>query len=369
MPASPDRFLYDAMRAGLVLGWLSVTAVLAALALGVHVEGQDAVLGLTAAAAAAHSAIAIVPWRRWMPDRRGRVLLDLWSVGLLGYVALLVIAGGGRSGLDLLLFLVVPFLALVHAGRRRRLFLAGAAGSYLGAMAVAPDPLALGGVALHGVLLAAVAVLALVLERAVRREAGARAEAARAELEHALLAEAHHRVKNSLQTVADLLLLGRPASGDGAAFDSTAERIRAIAAVHRLLADRCGRAVTAAELLDRVARAAAVDTPVALDADDVLLAPAQAQQLAVIANELIANAARHGRPPISVRFAGGDPARLEVHDAGTAGVLPADGLGLRLVRQVTEHGLHGTFVFDREPDGRARARVRFPLLSHARADR
>lgn len=368
--ACPERFLYDAMRAGLVLGWLSVTAVLAALALGVHVEREEAVLALTAAAAAAHSAIAAVPWRRWLPARRGRVLLDLWSVGLLGYVTLLVIAAGAHTGLDLLLFLVVPFLALAHHGRRRALFLAGAALAYLAAMALAPDPLALGAVALRGVLLCAVAVLALILDRAVRREAAARAQAAaRAELEHALLAESHHRVKNSLQTVADLLLLSRPGNGDGDGFDRTAERIRAIAAVHHLLADRRGRAVTAAELLHGIARAAAPDTPCTIKADDVLLAPAQAQQLGIVANELIANAARHGRPPISVRLTLGDHARLDVHDAGGATARPPEGLGLRLVRQVTEHGLHGSFTLAHDPDGGSHAHVRFPLVDHARPDR
>lgn len=67
MPASvPDRFLDDAMRAGLVLGWLSVAAVLAALALGVQVEHSPLVLALTVAAAAAHAALGVVPWRRWL---------------------------------------------------------------------------------------------------------------------------------------------------------------------------------------------------------------------------------------------------------------------------------------------------------------
>lgn len=371
MPTGSDRFVHDAMRAGLVLGWLSVTAVLAALALGVHVERENVVLALTAAAVAAHSAIAVLPWRRWMADRRGRVLLDLWALGLLGYVALLVVAGGGRTGFDLLLFLIVPFLALVHDGRRRALFLIGAAIVYVAAMALAPHRLALGGIALHGVLLCAVAVLALVLDHAVRREAAARAQAAaRADLEHALLAEAHHRVKNSLQTVSDLLLLSRPGDGGGDGFERTAERIRAIAAVHDLLADRGGRAVTAEALLHSVAYAAAPDTPLDIQADDVLLAPAQAQQLGIVANELITNAARHGHPPIAVRFTGGDPARLDVHDAGPAAPRRHDeNLGLRLVRQVTEHGLHGTFMLDPDPDGSTHAHVRFPLASHARADR
>lgn len=371
MNSFPDRFLHDAMRAGLVLGWLSVTAVVAALVLGVHVDRREVVIGLTAAAAAAHTVIAFMPWRRWLSDRRGQALLDLWALGLLGYVALLVIAGGGRTGFDLLLFLIVPFLALVHAGRRRWLFLAGATLAYIGPMALTRHPLPLGGVALHGLLLCAVALLALVLDRAVRREAAARAQAgARAELERALLAESHHRVKNSLQTVSDLLLLSRSGNGngDGGSLDRTAERIRAIAVVHRLLGDRLGRAVSADELLHAVAAAAAPDTALEIVANDVLLEPAQAQQLGVIANELIANAARHGRPPISVCLAIGEPASLVVRNGGSPPACGTEGLGLRLVRQVTEHGLHGSFRLDREADG-THADVRFRLASHARAHR
>src|SRR5207244_170202 len=61
--------------------------------------------------------------------------------------------------------------------------------------------------------------------------------AARAELERTLAKEANHRIKNDLQTVADLLLLGRPAGSDGTPFDDTAARIRSIATVHRLLTE------------------------------------------------------------------------------------------------------------------------------------
>jgi signal transduction histidine kinase len=70
-----------------------------------------------------------------------------------------------------------------------------------------------------------------------------------------------------------------------------------------------------------------------------------------------------------VRLTVGDHARLCVRDAGPATAPRADGLGLRLVRQVTEHGLHGTFTLEPDPDGSTRADVRFPLVDHARADR
>lgn len=66
---------------------------------------------------------------------------------------------------------------------------------FLAVMAAAPASLPAGEVALRAGLLAAATMLALVRADLTRRTATARAE-----LERVLLAEAHHRVKNSLQT-------------------------------------------------------------------------------------------------------------------------------------------------------------------------
>jgi hypothetical protein len=227
-----------ALRAGWWLGWLSIAAVLAGLALGLPARHRLALVALTGAAAVAHAGVMVIPWRGWLTAARGRALLDLWSGGLIAFVVVLVAVAGARANLDLLLFLVVPFLATVHDGARRYLWLAVALVAYLTVMSLASVPLAAGEVAMRVALLAAATLLTIVLGRLTRREAARHAHAsARAELEHALLAESHHRVKNSLQTVADLLLLGRPAGPDAGAFDDTAERIRAIAAVHDLLGD------------------------------------------------------------------------------------------------------------------------------------
>ncbi len=142
-------------------------------------------------------------------------------------------------------------------------------------------------------LLAGSTLLGLELARAVRRHALVGAEAARrAELEGAMLAEAHHRVKNSLQVVAELLLLGRPEDAESAAaFDRAAERIHSIAAVHQVLASRRGGRVQAPELLDAVV---AGYEDVHVDAEPVELPFPIAQNLGVIVNELVTNAIQHG---------------------------------------------------------------------------
>jgi two-component sensor histidine kinase len=212
-------------------------------------------------------------------------------------------------------------------------------------------------------LLAAATLLTIVLGRLTRREAAARAHAsASAELEHALLAESHHRIKNSLQTVADLLLLGRPGGTDARAFDDTAERIRAIAAVHDLLGEERGGRIRADALLRTVAAAAAVDAR--LDADPLDLDPACAQRLAIVVNELLTNAARHGRPPISVELRGSQPTVLSVRDAGPGPNGSEPGLGLQLVHQVVDQALQGSFTLARE-DELTVADVRFSLSADA----
>jgi two-component sensor histidine kinase len=346
-----------ALRAGWWLGWLSIAAVLAGLALGLPAHHRLALVALTGAAVVAHAGVMVIPWRGWLTAARGRALLDLWSGGLIAFVVVLVAVGGARANLDLLLFLVVPFLATVHDGTRRSLWLTVALAAYLTVMALASAPLAAGEVAMRVALLAAATLLTIVLGRLTRREAARHARAsARAELEHALLAESHHRVKNSLQTVADLLLLGRPAGPDAAAFDDTAERIRAIAAVHDLLGDERGGRIRADALLSAVAATAAVRTRI--DADPLDLEPACAQRLAIVVNELLTNAARHGRPPISVALRGPEPIVVSVRDAGPGPNGGRPGLGLQLVHQVVDQALHGRFTLERE-DGVTVAEVRF----------
>jgi two-component sensor histidine kinase len=364
LPEAQRELRLAALRAGWWLGWLSIAAVLAGLALDLPARHRPALIALTVAAAAAHAGVMVLPWQGWLTAGRGRVVLDLWSGGLVAFVVTLVAVAGARANLDLLLFLVVPFLATVHSGVRRSIWLTVALLSYLAAMALAPAPLTAGEVTMRVALLAAATLLTVVLGRLIRREATARAQAsATARLEHALLAESHHRVKNSLQTVADLLLLGRPQGPDAGAFDETARRIRAIAAVHDLLGEQRGGAIRADALVDTVVAAAAVDAHI--EAEPLELEPACAQQLAIVINELLTNAARHGRAPISVKLQASDAVVLSVRDAGPGPNGGQPGLGLQLVDQVTTQALRGSFTLEREDGGLTLAEVRFPRSRHA----
>ena len=349
-------FRYAAVQVGYWLGWASISVVLGGLALDVGIRHRTLLIGATLAAAAGNSAAMVVPWRDWLGNRRGRLLLDLWCGGLIAFVATLV-AGGG-SNFALLLFLAVPFIAVVQVGWRRGFWLAVSAATCAAAAAVLP--LSAGATAMRLGLVAAAVAVALILTRTIRRESAAHRKAAeRAEFERTLAREANHRIKNDLQAAADLLLLARPDGADGAPFDETASRIQSIATVHRLLTETEDQ-VEGGALLRSITAGAPVD--VTVDADPVRLDAATAQKLGIVANELVTNALRHGEPPIVVRLDGGPRARLRVDDSG-CGTDRSGGFGLELVQRIVEHGLDGRFELGRLPDGGTRAEVVFPVVT------
>ena len=352
-------FRFAAVQVGYWLGWASIAVVIAGLAFDIGARHRWLLVGATLAAAAANTVAMLIPWREWLAARRGRLLLDVWCGGLVAFVALLVISAG--STFSLLLFLVLPFIAVVQAGGRRGLWLAVSAGTC--AVVAALIGLPAQATAVRLMLVAVAVAVALVLARAIRREAAAhRLATARADHERALALEANHRIKNDLQVAADLLLLARPDGVDGDAFDETAARIHSIATVHRLLTET-GGLVDGRELLRSIAAGAAVPIDVDVDAAPVDLDAATAQTLGIVANELVTNAVRHGAPPIVVRLEAqaGHETRLSVEDAG-CGTRPAgdSGLGLGLVRRMVEHGLRGRFELRTTSGAGTRAEVAFP---------
>lgn len=347
-------FRYAVVQMGYWLGWAAILVVLTGLALDVGARHRWLLVGATLCAAAGNTLAMVIPWREWLSTRRGVLLLDLWCGGLIAFVAVLV-AGGGAS-FTLLLFLTAPFIAVVQIGWRRGFWLAASAATC--ATAAALIPLSAGATAMRLSLVAAAVAVALLLTRTIRREAAAHRQAAlRAELERTLAQEANHRIKNDLQTAADLLLLGRPDGPLGIAFDETAARIRSIATVHRLLTET-GAAIDGGVLLRSITEDAAVQVTVA--ADSVSFDAATAQKVGIVANELITNAIRHGAPPIDVRLSGGSQTRLRVEDNG-AGPANTSGFGLALVRRMVEQGLEGSFELHPLADGGTRAEVVFPV--------
>jgi two-component sensor histidine kinase len=358
---SPDatlelRLRTAGVRVGYWLGWASIVTVLGGLALDVSVRHRWLLVAFTLGAAAANTVAMVVPWRAWLADRRGRLLLDLWCGGLIAFVAVLVVDGG--SSFALLLFLAIPFIAVVQVGWRRGFWLAVSVGTC--AVTASLLPLSPGATAMRIVLVGAVATAAFLLMRTLRRETSAHQRAhVRAELERTLAKEANHRIKNDLQTVADLLLLGRPAGDDGTAFDDTAARIRSIATVHKLLTESDDH-VDGAALLRCIAESAPMR--VAVEAEPTAFDAATAQKVGIVANELLTNAFQHGAAPIVMKLSGGSQTRLRVDDNG-CGFDDGTGFGLELVRRMVEQGLQGRFELQAMPGGGTRADVVFPAVS------
>jgi two-component sensor histidine kinase len=354
-------FRFAAVQVGYWLGWASILVVLTGLALDVGARHRWLLVAATLAAAACNTVAMLIPWREWLAVRRGRLLLDVWCGGLIAFVALLVTSAG--STFTLLLFLVVPFIAVVQAGWRRGVWLAVTAGTCT--VVAALVPLSAGATAVRLMLVAVAVALALVLARALRAEAAAhRSAAARAALERTLAQEANHRIKNDLQTAADLLLLARPDGADGEAFDETAARIRSIATVHRLLTETedgvDGRTLLRSITADGPA-------PVEVEAEPIAFDAATAQKLGIVANELVTNAHRHGATPIQVRLDAGPgrETRLRVEDAGAGDHRATrSGFGLSLVQRMVEHGLDGRFELRAAATGGGTcAEVVFPARS------
>ena len=348
---------YAAVQVGYWLGWASIVVVLAGLAFDQGARHSWLLAGATLAAAAGNTAAMLIPWREWLSSWRGRLLLDAWCAGLIAFVALLVASAG--SSFTLLLFLVVPFIAVVQAGWRRGFWLAVSGGTC--AVVAALVPLSAGATVIRLLLVAVATAAALVLVRAIRVQTAAHRRAAEhAALERTLAKEGNHRIKNDLQTTADLLLLARPDGEDGDAFDETAARIRSIATVHRLLTETEDR-IDGEVLLRSIT--AGVPVPVEVEAEQVAFDAATAQKVGIVANELVTNAFRHGAPPIRVRLSGGRETQLRVEDGGARSGR-AGGFGLGLVRRMVEQGLDGRFELRAAATGTGTcADVLFPARS------
>jgi two-component sensor histidine kinase len=208
-----------------------------------------------------------------------------------------------------------------------------------------------------------------------------REEARRAEALSTLIQEMHHRIKNNLQTVADLLSLEMSASPSPAARKSLRDsigRIKSIATVHELLSLEQLRLTDITELARQVCelslkQLAHPHRQVAAEicGPAIYLPSKQATALALVLNELIANALEHafslngrdGRLEIGLAQEG---AQVTVTIADNGRGLPPDfnlagrhGLGLQIVQTLVEKDLAGALRLENRPEGGSRATLTF----------
>ncbi len=214
---------------------------------------------------------------------------------------------------------------------------------------------------------------ALALQQQELQEANRRLEV--------LVQEAHHRIKNNLQTVADLLSLQVPlcpANGGNCLKDSI-QRVKSIAAVHELLSVEQAESTDIQQLARHLLsmssqNVATPDQQIAssVDGDDLRLASKQATALALVLNELFDNAITHGfsgrtagQIDVYVQTQNGN-ATISVRDDGVG--LPAEfsletraQLGLRIVSTLVKRELNGEFILKNQGSG-ATGTAFFPYL-------
>jgi two-component sensor histidine kinase len=346
------------VRVALGLGWASAAVVILG-ASGAEIRGVDrsVLWGLVAAAVAVNGALGALPWPRWVGTRWTQRLLAAWAAAVAVLVAVFTHLGAREANTYYLLyFLLVPFIATTQEISAQIALDSLAVGGYL-VVALAfpgrggvPSPR---GIVIRGLVLVAAcvvnAILAKTLEDVVREQARARGQA---ELEHLLVDEAHHRIKNLLQLVSDLL--GLEATSPGASLDGvvdeTRARIQALAAVHQSLARRHDGSVALGPVVRQITNLLTEQADIAVD--DVELDGQRATWVALVTHELVTNAVRHGRPPVRVCLAleesalpRGHDVTLSVSDSGPGPTGTPPGLGLTLVERLVHDGLGGTVAW------------------------
>jgi two-component sensor histidine kinase len=191
--------------------------------------------------------------------------------------------------------------------------------------------------------------------------------------------EAHHRIKNNLQAVTDLISLELDAAeraGGSESLRDSIERIQAISLVHDLLSrDTELELVDIQQLAERlvptVLRAcsrSATAIELNLSVPSRLLSSRKATALALVLNELISNAAKHafpGRPAGTLQVGLADEGErllLVVQDDGPG--LPHgfdldqhSNVGLQVARTLVEGNLRGRLSLQSQKG--LRAEVRF----------
>lgn len=200
-----------------------------------------------------------------------------------------------------------------------------------------------------------------------------------------LLQEMHHRVRNNLQTVAALLSLQLRETNSGetaVVLREAVSRVQSIAAVHDLLSDE-GR--LAGATIDAIARLVVdqasmtiIQPPLRvtfqIEPSPIVVSSRQATVLALLINELVANAIEHGfkgraTGSIWVRATmKGQMCTLDVENDGeplppTFDVAEFQGLGMRIVERLVTSDLGGRFLMAGTDTG-TRVRLSFPLTTN-----
>ena len=177
----------------------------------------------------------------------------------------------------------------------------------------------------------------------------------------ALADEMNHRVMNSLQFISSMLSLQsrRPHADPGRQLESAADRVLAVARVHRHFQSGEGETVACLDYLQRLCDdlQTALQCNIVVTGDEAQVPVRWVQPLGLLVNELVSNAAKYGAEPVQVGFQVRDGQyALTVCDEGQG--LPAEfdvhksrGLGMSVVQTLARQ-LGGQLTVDRGGNGR-----------------
>ena len=204
-------------------------------------------------------------------------------------------------------------------------------------------------------------------KQALLEQKQAEVEALNTRLQRAMQ-ETHHRVKNNLQVVsalAEMQVEPGESTVPATAIERIGTHVRALATIHDLLtleakesreADTLHARTILAKLIPLV-RATVGDRAIVYTADDILLSSKQGTALALLVNELVSNAVKHGKGAIEITLhVEGDTTQLQVCDDGPG--FPADfnakraaNTGLELIDSVGRWDLGGAVAFENGAQG------------------
>jgi len=192
------------------------------------------------------------------------------------------------------------------------------------------------------------------------------------------MTETHHRVKNNLQIISALVDMQIEIGKDtvpSSELVRLSQHIRGLAAIHDLLTHQTKKGGEAEYLSVRVTldkllpllQGMTQGRNLHIALEDRLLPIRQATSLAVLANELVSNATKHGKGDIGIVFTVEETTgTFEVWDEGE-GFPPkfnpkvSANTGLELVETISRYDLQGEISYQNRPGG-ARVVVTFPLI-------
>jgi two-component sensor histidine kinase len=191
--------------------------------------------------------------------------------------------------------------------------------------------------------------------------------------------ETHHRVKNNLQVISAMLDLQEMQHGENIPVSEIVrlrQHIRTLAMVHDLLTYQARdddevhdlSIKDAMERLLPMVQGMISGRQVLFDVEEARLPIRQSTTFAVLVNEMVSNAVKHGEGTIRVRFyISGEIAHLEVVDEGPGfdeGFDPrkSANTGLELIQSLAQWDLAGQSSFRNLETGGACASIEFPLV-------